>query len=394
MEILEFIQTNRADFISFREYIHAHPELSFEEHNTSAYIRSILDKHDISFVEKAGTGIVAEIRGMEPDTRCLALRADLDALPITELNEVPYKSQNEGVMHACGHDVHSTCLLSAAITIKQFQSELKGTVRFIFQPGEEKHPGGASMMIKEGVLEGVDAIIALHVYPHLPAGTYGFRAGKYMASTDEIFITFKGKGGHAAMPHLAVDPIAMASEFIVGVQQVISRKKNPILPSVLTFGKFEAGNAPNVIPDEAHLAGTLRCLDEEWRHQAHEWIKKYATELAVAWGGSAEVEIPLGYPSLVNNYELTARAQEVAQKLVGEENVKKLDLRMTAEDFSFYTHHVPGCFFRLGTNKANKEYTTPVHNAHFDINEDAIEYGVRALVAMAFELDLDGIQMD
>ncbi len=394
MTLDQYIEEHKQQFIGYREHIHAHPELSFEEYNTSDYIASVLEEHNISYKKVANTGIIADIVGGIKSDRVLALRADLDALPITELNEVPYKSQNKGVMHACGHDVHSSCLLSTAIVLQEFKSDLAGTVRCIFQPGEEKHPGGASMLIKEGVLDGVEAIVALHVYPHLPAGTYGFRAGKYMASTDEVYVTFKGRGGHAAMPHLAADPIALASEFVVGVQQVISRKKNPIEPSVLTFGTFNAGIAPNVIPDEVKLSGTLRCLDEEWRYAAHEHIQKYATGLAESWGCQAEVNIPLGYPSLYNNPTLTERVCALMTDKMGEDQIKTLDLRLTAEDFSFYTHHVPGCFFRLGTSSPDGEtYTTPVHNARFDIYPEALIYGVRAMTEIALHLDTQDIVM-
>ncbi len=387
----DIIDTKRDEFIGFREHIHAHPELSFEEHETSAFIRSILDKYGIAYTTVAGTGIVAVVQGDVHSDRVLALRADLDALPITELNEVPYKSKNEGVMHACGHDVHSSCLLSTAIIVQLNKSTLAGQVKFIFQPGEEKSPGGASLLIKEGVLQDVQAIVALHVYPHMPSGTFGFRPGSYMASADEIYITFRGKGGHAAMPHLAIDPIALASEFVIGVQQVISRKKNPIDHSVLTFGTIRAGIAPNVIPDEVKLSGTLRCMDEEWRQAAHEYIRQYAEGLASAWGAMVEIDIPLGYPSLYNDPKLTERTQSLITKLVGEDNVKLLDMRMTAEDFSFYTHHVPGCFFRLGTSRKDQEYTTPVHNARFDVHDESIIWGVRAMTNIAMDLDVNGL---
>ncbi len=392
MTVENYIQEHAKDFVGYREHIHAHPELSFEEYKTSEYICQVLEEHDISYRKVAETGIIADIVGSRKSDRVLALRADLDALPIHELNEVPYKSTNDGVMHACGHDVHSAILLSTATVLQEFREELEGTVRCIFQPGEEKHPGGASLLIKEGVLDGVQAIVALHVYPHLPSGTLGFRKGKYMASTDEVYVTFKGRGGHAAMPHLAADPIALASEFVVGVQQVISRKKNPIEPSVLTFGTFNGGIAPNVIPDEVKLSGTLRCLDEDWRHAAHEHIQRYAEGLAQAWGCSAEVHIPLGYPSLYNHPMLTTRVEELMIQEMGESQIKTLDLRMTAEDFSFYTHHVPGCFYRLGTSKEGKEYTTPVHNAHFDVDPTSISVGVRAMTEIAMQLDTAGLE--
>ncbi len=376
-------------FIGFREHIHSHPELSFVEFETSKYVQEQLKSAGIPYEIKAETGVIAYIRAEKNESgRCLALRSDLDALPIMELNEVPYRSQNEGVMHACGHDVHTACLLSAGLLLQKNREKLDKDIKLIFQPGEEKHPGGASLLIQENVLDDVDAIIALHVYPHLPSGTFGFRAGQYMASTDEIYISFHGRGGHAAMPHLCIDPIVIAGEFLAGVQQVISRKKNPIQSSVLTFGKFVAGLAPNVIPDTAELAGTLRCLDEEWRYQAHDWIRKYAEEMAASWGATAEVDIRVGYPSLSNEPELTQKAETIMKTSVGEAQVKELALRMTAEDFSFYTQKVPGCFYRLGTSKNGTEYTVPVHNPKFDIDPMAIRWGVKSFCDIALNISV------
>ena len=363
---------------AIRHHIHANPELSFQEHKTSAFVAGKLDGMGIPYKKIAGTGIVALIAGKNPGKRCIALRGDMDALPIQEKNETEYRSKNDGVMHACGHDVHTSCLLGAAHILHDLRHEWEGTMKLIFQPGEEMHPGGASIMIAEGVLENPkpDAIFALHVYPSLPSGAVGFRAGQYMASADEIYITIEGKGGHAALPHQTVDPIAIAALVITGLQQVISRKGNPLIPSVLTFGKIQGGFATNVIPEKVELLGTFRTMNEPWRAEAHQWIKDFTEQTCAAYGATAIVDIPAGYPSLFNDPALTASAEQWGKAYVGADNVHELDMRMAGEDFSFYTHHVPGCFFRLGTSKDGKAFTAPVHNAHFDIDEDALKTGM------------------
>ena len=368
-----------AEIQEIRHHIHAHPELSFQEVHTAAYIAGKLKDWGISFQTGiAGTGIVAIIEGKNPGKKCIALRADMDALPIEEKNTTSYTSQNKGIMHACGHDVHTSCLLGAAHILYDLRDQLEGTVKLIFQPGEEMHPGGASLMIKEGALENPrpDAIFALHVYPHLPSGTTGFRAGQYMASADEIYITIEGKGGHAALPHQTVDTIAIAALLITGLQQVVSRKANPLIPSVLTFGKIQGGFATNVIPESVEILGTFRTMDEKWRYEAHKWIKDFTEQLCTAYGAKVRIDIPAGYPSLYNDPALTNKAIEWAGHYVGVDNVRELDMRMAGEDFSFYTHHVPGCFFRLGTNKDGKEFTAPVHNSRFDIDEEAMITGM------------------
>lgn len=373
------------EFIGIREHIHAHPELSFQEFETAKFISNKLTEYGIAFESGvAGTGIVAMIKGKNPESRVIALRADMDALPILEKNATNYCSKNEGIMHACGHDVHSTCLLGAAKILQESSHLWEGSIKCIFQQGEEKHPGGASLLIKAGVLENPkpEAIFALHVYPHLPYGKVGFREGQYMASADEIYITVHGKGGHAALPHQTVDPIAIAANLIVSLQQIISRNNNPLNPSVLSFGQINGGNAGNVIPDEVRLEGTLRCMDEVWRAKAHELITKHTELLCTAMGASATVEIPLGYPFLYNHPATTQRARKIAAESLGEENVVELDRRMAAEDFSFYTHHVPGCFFRLGTSHEG-QFTKPVHNAEFDIYQNAIGIGVKMLCEIA-----------
>lgn len=371
---------------AIRHHIHSHPELSFEEYNTAAFISQKLTEWGIPHQKGvAGTGVVGLIEGKNPAKKCIALRADMDALPIKELNDVPYKSQNDGVMHACGHDVHSSCLLGVARILNDLKDEWEGTVKLIFQQGEEKLPGGASLLIEAGVLENPkpEAIFALHVYPHLPSGTVGFRAGQYMASTDEIYITIEGKGGHAALPHQAVDPIAIAAQVITGLQQVISRKGNPIIPSVLTFGKIEAGFTTNVIPDKLELWGTFRTMNEEWRAKAHKYITEFTEKTCEALGAKAIVNIPKGHTSLYNDPAVTALAESWAKAYLGDANVKELDIRMAGEDFSFYTQHMPGCFFRIGTNKNNEEFTASVHNARFNIDEESLKTGVGTMAWIA-----------
>ncbi len=364
---------------SIRHHIHAHPELSFQEYKTSAFVAGKLAEWGIPHTTGvAGTGIIALIEGKNPGKKCVALRSELDALPIKEANDVAYCSQNDGVMHACGHDVHTSCLLGAAKILFDLRSEWEGTIKLIIQPGEEMHPGGASLMIAAGALEAPkpEAIMALHVYPHLPSGTVGFRSGQYMASADEVYITIEGRGGHAALPHQTIDPISVAAQVIVGLQQVVARKGNPLIPSVLTFGSIHGGFATNVIPDKVELLGTFRTMNEPWRYEAHRWIKQITEETCAAYGAKATIDIPSGYPSLFNDPALTAKAEDWARNFLGAENVKQLDMRMAGEDFSFYTHEVPGCFFRIGTNKAGKEFLAPVHNAHFDIDEDAMMTGM------------------
>lgn len=378
------------ELLRIRHHIHAHPEISFQEYNTSAFIAAELDKIGVSYQSGlAGTGIVAIIEGKNPGKRCIALRADMDALPITEANETEYKSQNIGVMHACGHDVHSTCLLGVANLLHSMREEFEGTFKLIFQPGEEMHPGGASLLIKEGVLENPkpEAILALHVYPHLPMGVVGFKEGQYMASSDEIHIQVNGKGGHAAMPHQTIDPVVIAAQIITALQQVVSRKNNPLMPTVLSFGKISGGNTHNVIPDKVEIWGTLRTFDEKWRDEACTLIRKIAMNTAEAFGATADVHIPEGgYPSLTNNPELTRLARGFAEGYLGEDKVKTLDLRMAAEDFSFYTLQAKGCFFRLGTSDNNQRFIAPVHNAHFDIDENALKVGTGLMTWIALNV--------
>ncbi len=384
--IQEAIRSQLQDFVSIREHLHAHPELSFQEYNTAQFIANKLTEYGIEHqTGVTGTGIIGIIQGKNPETRVIALRADMDALPIQENNNVPYKSKYDGVMHACGHDVHTTCLLGAAKLLQETKEQWSGMIKLIFQPGEERHPGGASLLIKEGVLENPSpqAIFGLHVYPHLPFGTIGMKAGQYMASCDEIHITVKGKGGHAALPHQTIDPIVIASQIILSLQTIISRRHNNVLsPSVLSFGKIKGGEAGNVIPNEVQIEGTLRCMDEAWRHEAWELIKNQTKEIARALGGDADINIPEGYPSLFNHPETTNKTRTILEQAFGHEAIHTLDKRMTGEDFSFYTQHIPGCFMRLGTN-CNGSFEYPVHHPKFDIHPDAIGIGIQMFYEIA-----------
>lgn len=376
------------EIITWRRHLHAHPELSFQEFETSKYILSKLKEIGIEKItSKAGTGWVALIEGKNADKKTIALRADMDALPIQEQNDCDYKSTVPGVMHACGHDVHTTSLLGAAKILYQLRSEWEGTIKLIFQPGEEVLPGGASLMIKENALENPkpDSIIGQHVMPLIPAGKVGFREGLYMASTDELYITITGKGGHGAMPHLNIDPVLMGSHMIVALQQVVSRMASPIIPSVLSFGKFIAQGATNVIPNEVYIEGTFRTLDEDWRNRAHVQMKKLAEQLIEGMGGTVDFRIEKGYPFLYNDIELTRRKKAAAVDYLGAEHVLDLDIWMAAEDFSFYSQHMPACFYRLGTRNESKGITASVHHPKFDIDESALEIGMGLMAWLAIE---------
>ena len=378
-----------AEFIAIRHHLHAHPELSYKEFETSQFIQQKLSGWNIEHKIMATTGVVGLIKGKNHDKRIIALRGDMDALPITEENTVEYKSQNVGVMHACGHDVHSTCLLGAAKILNETKDDWEGTVKLIFQPGEERNPGGASIMIKEGVLEDpkLQAIFALHVHPGLPVGKLSFRSGMVMASADEIYITIKGKGGHAASPHLTTDTILIASHLIISLQQIISRNNDPFNPSVLSITSVKGGNTTNVIPSEVKLMGTFRAMNEEWRFKAHELIKKQSTELVYAMGGEIDITIDVGYPFVLNNEKLTSTAWLSAEEYAGKENIEQTELRMGAEDFAYYSHQIPACFFRLGVGNIQKQITSGVHTPKFNIDESAIEIGMGVMAWFAASIE-------
>lgn len=385
-QIQQLAQQFAPDVKAMRQHLHQHPELSFEEYNTQQFVLKQLENIGITEVSTmANTGVVALIRGKNPASKTIALRGDMDALPIVEQNNVPYKSQNEGVMHACGHDVHTSCLLGAARILHTLKNEFEGTIKLVFQPGEEKLPGGASLMIKDGVLENPDVktMIGQHVMPLLPVGKVGFRSGLYMASTDEIYVTVKGKGGHGAMPHLNIDPVLITAHLITALQQLVSRMGNPAVPCVLSFGKVIANGATNVIPNEVKLEGTFRTMNETWRAEAHTKMKKLAEGLAESMGGSCEFDIHHGYPYLQNNPEVTTTAKNAAIAYLGADNVVDLDIWMAAEDFAFYSQQVPATFYRLGTRNEAKGITSSVHTPTFDIDEQALEIGMGLMAWLA-----------
>ncbi len=372
--------------VGYRQHIHANPELSFKEFQTSLFIKAKLTAWGIEFKEMANTGVVGLIKGELPSDQIIALRADMDALPIIEANDKPYKSKNEGVMHACGHDVHSSSLLGTAFILNELKAEFGGTIKLVFQPAEELLPGGASIMIKEGVLENPKphAMVGQHVMPLIETGKVGFRSGIYMASTDELYVTVHGKGGHGAQPHQNIDPVLITAHIIVALQQIVSRNADPRLPSVLSFGKVNANGATNIIPNEVKLEGTFRTLNEDWRNEAHRLMKKMAEGIAESMGGSCDFNIMRGYPFLINEEKLTANAIAYAQDYLGKENVIDLDIWMAAEDFAYYSQVTDACFYRLGTGNVEKGTTYSVHTPNFDIDEDALKTstGLMAYIAL------------
>ncbi|NLR93201.1 MULTISPECIES: M20 metallopeptidase family protein [Flammeovirga] len=385
-QIKSSVKENIEEIVNIRHHLHANPELSYQEYETSKFVAEKLKSYGIETQSGvAETGVVGLIKGKNPDKKVIALRADMDALPIVEANDVPYKSKNEGVMHACGHDVHTTSLLGAAKILQSLNDQFEGTIKLIFQPGEEKLPGGASLMIKDGALKNPSPskIIGQHVMPFIDAGKVGFREGMYMASADEIYFTVKGQGGHAAMPEKNIDPVVITSHIIVALQQIVSRYAAPKIPSVLSFGDVRAIGATNVIPNEVKVQGTFRTMNEEWRAEAHERITKIATGIAEGMGGSVEMDIHKGYPFLVNEPELTRRNKKAAIEYLGEENVVDLDIWLAAEDFSYYSQEMDACFYRLGTRNEAKGITSSVHTPTFDIDEDALEIGVGLMAWLA-----------
>lgn len=387
-KIQQIAKDSAGKITEIRRHVHSNPELSFQEFETAKYIAAKLREFGLNPTEGiANTGVSALIEGKNPTKKVIALRADIDALPIIEQNDVPYKSQVEGVMHACGHDVHTSSLLGTANILNQLKDQFEGTVKLIFQPGEEKAPGGASVMIKEGILKNPEpnSILAQHVMPLIPVGKVGFREGLYMASADEIYITVTGQGGHAAMPDRNIDPILIASHIIVALQQVVSRFATPTIPTVLSFGKVIAEGATNIIPNEVKIEGTFRTLNEEWRAEAKIKMKKLAEGLAESMGGSCDFRFLDGYPFLHNNEALTKRNKEFAIEYLGEENVIDLDVWMAAEDFAFYSQEIDACFYRLGVRNEAKGIASNVHTPTFNIDEDALELGSGLMAWLAIK---------
>lgn len=384
--IQQLAQSIYPEVVAHRRHLHTNPELSFEEIETAAYIKTQLDEIGVAWQAMANTGVVGLIRGSKPSDDVVALRADIDALPIREVPGREYGSRREGVMHACGHDVHTSSLLGAARILTNLKDEFAGTVKLIFQPAEEKLPGGASIMIKEGVLENPkpSAVVGQHVMPSLETGKIGFRPGKYMASSDELYVTIRGKGGHGAQPQQNIDPIVITAHIITALQQVVSRMADPRMPTVLSFGKIIANGATNVIPNEVYLEGTFRTLDERWREDAHRKMKKLAQEMAGSMGAICDFEIRRGYPFLVNEEKLTAAVRGYAEEYMGKERVVDLELWMAAEDFAYYSQVADACFYRLGTGNESRGINSAVHTPTFDVDEQALAHstGLMAYIAL------------
>ena len=376
-----------ATAISNRRHLHANPELSFKEFRTSAFVKEKLDQLEIPWTSMAGTGIVGMVEGSKPSDKLIALRADMDALPIIEKNQVEYASTNMGVMHACGHDAHTSSLLGTASILQSMRDDFAGKIKLIFQPGEEKLPGGASMMINEGVLvhNKPSAVIAQHVSPNIPAGKIGIRKGKFMASMDEIFVTVKGRGGHGAQPHMNIDPVMISAQILVALQQVVSRMANPAVPTVLSFGKIIADGAINVIPDSVYMEGTFRAVNEEWRNEAHIRMRKIAEGIAESFGGSCDFKIVRGYPFLINEIKLTEKVQSYAEDYIGRENVVPQDIWMAAEDFSMFSQAADWCYYLMGTRNETKGFTSSLHTPTFDIDESALEMGMGLMAYIALK---------
>lgn len=386
--ILELSKSFHKEVVTWRRHIHTNPELAFQEYKTAAFVAERLKSFGVEFQDGvAKTGIVATIKGKNPDKKTIALRADMDALPIIEANDVPYKSINNGVMHACGHDVHTSSLLGTAKILSDLSGHFEGTVKLFFQPSEEQYPGGAKVMIEEGVLENPRPvhIFGQHVFPELEAGKVGFKSGDYMASTDELHLTVKGKGGHAAQPARNIDPVLIASHIVVALQQIVSRHNSPEVPTVLSFGRIIGDGQTNIIPDEVKISGTIRTFDEKWRRSAHQKITKMAEAIADGMGGKCEVIVDHGYPFLYNDPEITEKSRQWAKDLLGEHNVIELPIRMTAEDFSYFANEVPSCFYRLGVANQSRGINARLHTSTFDVDEKSLETGMALMSYIAIK---------
>lgn len=385
-EIQQYSKKYLNEIINIRRQLHAYPELAFEEFKTGDIICEALDKEKISYKRGiAKTGIVALIKGKKPGNKTVGLRADMDALQINEKNNLDFSSRHEGIMHACGHDIHMASLIGCAKILNNIKNHFGGNIKIIFQPSEEKYPGGAIVMIKEGVLKNpkVDCMIGQHVHPSINTGKIGLKYGKSMASTDEIYITVKGKGGHSATPEMNIDPVVVASHIIINLQDIVSRMATPTIPTVLSFGRIFGNGKTNIIPDEVFIEGTLRTVDEAWRQKAHENITQIATNTAAAFGAGANVFIDEGYPFLFNDERLTHRVEHYAENYLGKKNVEEIDLRMTAEDFAYFSHTIPSCFYRLGIKEPKKKEIYNIHTSAFSVDEKSLETGMGLMAWVA-----------
>ena len=379
-----------AENIQIRRHLHANPELSYQEFETCKYVQAQLKAIGIPFTVIATTGVLGIIEGKNPTKRVIALRADMDALPILEENNIDYKSTKDGVMHACGHDVHTTILLGAAKILWSLREEFEGTIKLLFQPGEEKNPGGASYMIRDGALQNPapQGIVGLHVHPGLPYGKLSFRKGRVMASADELYVSIKGPGGHAATPHQTVDTILVAAQLITSLQSIISRNRNPQNPSVLSICSIQGGHTTNVIPSEVKLMGTFRAMDEQWRFEAHKLMVQQAQGIAIATGAEIDFRVDVGYPTVDNEPKITEAAWRLADQYMGAENVEETEKRMGAEDFGYYSQVIPGCFFRLGVRNEEQGIIHNVHTPHFNVDERAIVHGVGIMAWLEVSLEI------
>ncbi len=372
--------------LAFYKHLHQYPELSFEEKETSAYVADILKNAGIPFKDHiGGYGILARIEGKNPESRIIGLRADMDALPIHEETELPYKSCHKGVMHACGHDAHTACLLGCALLLNQLRCQLEGTVLLIFQPGEERHPGGARLMLQDGVFDTYrpELIIGQHVNIEVPCGSLAMGEGCIMASADEFHIVIRGKGGHGAMPHKLNDTVLAAAQTVVSLQQLVSRRRNPFIPAVITVGKFIADGATNIIPDHVNLSGTLRCMDEKERKNLQQLICETVQLTAECYGCRCDIDLKDGYPAVTNHPVITRKAQAYAQEFLGTEAILPIERRMTAEDFGFFSAVIPSTFYRLGVKSEATRKFGDQHTSTFGIDERALKTGVETLAYLA-----------
>lgn len=383
----ELVEKYYDQVVDIRRYLHQNPELSFQEHNTSKYISSLLYSWDLNYrTGIANTGIECILEGKNPTKRVIALRADMDALPVNEENDIPYKSRNNGIMHACGHDAHTASLLGTILILKDLKDQFEGSIKFIFQPAEEKLPGGAKQMIEEGILENPapEFILGQHVYPELNTGKVGFKKGIYMASADELYFTVKGKGGHGAMPEKITNTVLIASQIIVALQEIPKKFAPEDIPTVLSIGKVIANGATNIIPNEVYMEGTFRTMNEEWREKAHQKITEISRSIAEKQGASVDVNIKKGYPVLMNDNFTTEQIIQYAQEYLGKENVVDLELRMTAEDFAYYSQKIPATFYRLGTS-SDTETVHALHSSNFNIDEKSLKTGIGTMAYVSIK---------
>jgi amidohydrolase len=373
------------EIVSWRRHLHTYPELSGQEAETAKFVAQKLREWGLQVsTDVGGHGVVALLYGTEPKKRCVALRAEIDALPIEEANRTLYVSKNKGVMHACGHDVHTANLLGTAKVLSELKEFLVGSVKFIFQPSEEKLPSGARAMIEDGVLVNPKpaAMLAFHVSPELEVGKIGFHSGEFMASSDEVYLKVIGKGGHAAQLNQTINPLYVAAEILLKLRTL----SNSELSTVLNFGNIEGKGATNIVPDTVEIAGTLRCFDETQRKELHEKIRLSAAIIATQHSAACQVTIVEGHPVLINDVSLTDATRELIGHAIGSENCVDVPKRMGSEDFAYYSHMVPSCLLRLGVGNASKGIVSPIHTPTFDVDEEVFKTSVTAMALWALKI--------